>query len=233
MNCILLSSAIPEKTADEISGLTGCRTFALPGYGVLPESVRRHPDMLVFSYGGGIVTDKEYYSENKTLFDEISEASGKRIVLSEKDLGGEYPYDVRFNAFEINGTLFGRLASLSDRISDLFDNKVNVNQGYAKCSTAILPDSALITADRGIANAAVSNGIDALCVSPGGIILPGYDTGFIGGASFSYGDTLYFFGDIGTHPDHAEILMFADKHNCAVKSLLKGELFDFGGAVII
>ena len=228
MKFILLSSGIPEDAADKIETLTGCRVVRLPGYDKLPEPVRSHPDMLVFANGESIVIDGGYYSANRELFDGL----GKSIVISGNSIYEKYPGDVVFNSFFIDGTLFGRLDSLSEEVKKMFDKRVNVRQGYAKCSAAILPDGSVITADAGIASAVSANGHDVLTVSAGNIDLPGYDTGFIGGASFACGESLYFFGDPARHPDGDRIAEFADKHGCAVIPLSDGILFDHGGAVI-
>ena len=39
---------------------------------------------------------------------------------------------------------------------------INVKQGYAKCSICVVSDNAIITADKGIAKAAIQNRIDVL-----------------------------------------------------------------------
>ena len=92
-----------------------------------------------------------------------------------------------FNAAPVGRFIFGREDSMSRHILQVSAGKgmriVDVRQGYARCSTVIVGDSAIITQDRGIAGRARECGIDVLLVRPGHVRLDGYDTGFIGGAS--------------------------------------------------
>ena len=84
---------------------------------------------------------------------------------------------------------------LLGKVEELGLIRVNVSQGYAKCSTCVVGEDAIITYDRGIAKAADAAGMDVLVIEPGHVDLPGYDTGFIGGASG-------LVTDLRTHADH-------------------------------
>ena len=84
-----------------------------------------------------------------------------------------------------------------------------MNQGYAKCSTAVC-DRGIITADETIYSACCENGINALKITQGNVKLSGYEYGFIGGASGIIDGKLTFFGDIRKHPDYLKIKEFCD-----------------------
>ncbi|MCD7787401.1 MAG: hypothetical protein LUH59_00475, partial [Firmicutes bacterium] len=114
---------------------------------------------------------------------------------------------------------------------------VNVAQGYAKCSScvfgdrAVITDSAVITSNTSIYRAVKSHGGDAYLIGGGNITLPGYgngNDGFIGGASFYAGGTLYFLGDVDFHPDCGIIKEAAARHGVSVVSLSDEKLFDSG-----
>jgi len=94
--------------------------------------------------------------------------------------------------------------------------------------------NAVVTADASIYRSAKKYGIDALLISPGGIGIEKYDTGFIGGASgmLEIGKTAVF-GNILSHPDGEKILAFAHAHGEEIISLGEGKLFDYGGIVRI
>ena len=105
------------------------------------------------------------------------------------------------------------------------------NQGYAKCSCAIINENTVITADRSIANA-LDNFADVLLIKPGDIELPGYEYGFIGGCCGRLDkDKLAFYGDPYRHSSGREIVSFIEKHDCEPVSLKNGNLFDFGGFI--
>ena len=111
---------------------------------------------------------------------------------------------------------------------------VNVNQGYARCSTLIVAQNAAITADKSIEKALKSNGAEALLISEGNIRLEGFDYGFIGGASCTDEKTVYFFGNVKKHPDYEKIKAFCDRYNSNIEILCEDEpLTDIGGAVLI
>ena len=98
----------------------------------------------------------------------------------------------------------------------------------------MLLGDAIVTADKSIHRAAEARGIDALWISPGGVGIEKYDTGFIGGASSALckGKTAVF-GDIHSHPDGEKILSFARNRGEEIISLGEGALFDYGGIVRI
>ena len=104
---------------------------------------------------------------------------------------------------------------------------MSVNQGYAACSCLCFR-GLVITADRGIARA-LDGVCDTLLIKPGGISLPPYGTGFIGGASGADGDKVLFVGDIAAHPDGERMVSALESRGAKCASLGGGELFDVGG----
>jgi len=79
----------------------------------------------------------------------------------------------------------------------------------------------------------MSNGIDCILVSKDDIYLPGYDCGFIGGASVVLDDKVCFFGDVKKHRDYEKMLEFVRKYDKDVISLSDEKLTDIGGAVVV
>ncbi len=110
---------------------------------------------------------------------------------------------------------------------------LRVPQGYTKCSCAILADGAIITSDAGIERVTRAAGIDTLLISAGHVDLPGYNYGFIGGASGLCGNTLYFAGRIEDHPDYETIKDFSEKHGTELVSLGDEKLYDVGSLLFI
>ena len=112
--------------------------------------------------------------------------------------------------------------------------RIAVNQGYARCSVCVVSENAIITSDHGIATVAAKAGLDVLEITPGHIILDGFDYGFIGGASFKVSPTeLAFTGILDHHPDKAAILDFMKKYGVAPVYLTNNPIFDVGGAVLL
>jgi hypothetical protein len=97
----------------------------------------------------------------------------------------------------------------------------------------VVGDNAIITADPSIAKAVKEKGIDVLSVSPLGVRLDGYDYGFIGGASGTDEENVYFCGNIDLHPDSERIKAFCRKHGKNAVSLSDEPLYDYGTLIFI
>ena len=74
--------------------------------------------------------------------------------------------------------------------------------------------------------------MDVLLISEGNIILPGFNTGFIGGCSGKLNDTVFFNGDLSKHPNFIKIKDYIE--NRGLKCLwFKGTpLTDIGSVII-
>jgi hypothetical protein len=91
----------------------------------------------------------------------------------------------------------------------------------------------VLTADPALQKALRANDEGVVPLRKGGIELPGYDCGFIGGASVVTQDGVCFFGKIEDHPDYEAIKDFVGLEGKKVISLSDEKLTDIGGAVII
>ncbi len=209
-----------------MSGLYPCFCGALAdfGYDIIPTKNYNQ-----FSKPERLHADMQLLRINDRLF---------TIENCEKSLGERYPENVRLNCLLLGDCLYGKLSAVDDSVIDYcIENgiePVNVNQGYTRCSTLVVNENAVITSDKSIEKALKNNGADVLLITPGNIILEGFDYGFIGGASFTYGGTVYFFGNIKEHPDYEMIKAFCEKYNSNIEILCEEmPLTDIGGAVLI
>lgn len=209
----------------------------LPLDAALPAPVWGHSDLMIFRLDEYLVTRYKYYSIASREINLICKKAGLKLILSDSAVGLKYPNDCGFCAAVSGKNIICRRSSTDREILRLACETgykvLNVPQGYTKCSCAILADGAIITADRGIASVTLKNGIDTLLISEGHVNLPGYSYGFIGGATGLCGDTLYFCGDIKTHPDHEAIESFALKHKTKCVSLGNEQLYDVGSLIFI
>ena len=144
-----------------------------------------------------------------------------------------YPEDIAFNA-ACTGKYFIHNLSYTDeklllaaKAMDM--TLVNVRQGYTKCSTAVIDETSLITYDKGIVKACGKYPeLDVLEITPGHIVLDGYDTGFIGGTCGRIGDEIVFHGDLSSHPDFEPVKAFIEKRNLGIKWFPDFPLTDIG-----
>lgn len=184
--------------------MLGISSVLLPDNPLVDERLRGHADLSLCALGNGtfIVTQSVLsHSEFKNK---------ANILLNSSPQSAVYPLDAGLNAAVFGKTALHRLDITDERLKaelkTLGFKLINVRQGYTKCSVCILDETHIITQDAGIAAAAQENGIEALLIRAGGIILNGFGEGFVGGAAFKLSaDTVAFTGSLEMHPDAAEI----------------------------
>ncbi len=223
MKTVITDCRLSPACKASLSSL-GYKVIALPPWSALPAPVASHPDMLLFIYRNSVICHRDYYRLAKNEIDRL----GMDLVLTDESVENVYPKDILFNAAHVGEHLIGNLKHISSHIKELPLTAVDTKQGYAKCSTCVVSDNAIITADTSIEAAAIGADIDVLKISPGHILLPGYDSGFIGGASGTTDEFVAFCGNIDLHPDADEIRSFCKKHKKEALSLSNEPLFDAG-----
>ncbi len=218
---LYIGSGVSEKMRDTL------RKMNIP-FAVMPDNpdlaspLASHPDMSAVRVCGRM------FSTGKAaeFFD---------CTDTGESFGECYPDDVLFNGFTLCGKLFCYEKAFSRAVIEFAKGNgvdtANVKQGYAKCSTLVLGDNGIITADKGIANAAKPF-CRVLLIECGGISLPPYEYGFIGGASFIIGDKVFFFGDVSGHKNAKEILNFISDCGFSAVSLSDEPLCDCGGGIL-
>ena len=186
--------------------------------GIVSPPLSCHPDMFMCRLG---------YSDDAELI--------SCLGRDDTGLSPEYPRDIAYNAactgrFFIHNLRYTAPALLK-AAEDLGMIMVNVRQGYSKCSTVIVDRDSIITYDQGLAKSCAAAGLDVLTVSAGHVLLPGYDTGFIGGASGRVGDTIYFNGDLSAHPDFDRIKEFISERGLGLTWFSEWPLTDIGSII--
>jgi len=208
----------------------------LPPFSRLAVHVAAHPDMLVFAFGKSIYTWEEYLCEQKGVFGCLEDV-GYEIKTVEEKASPQYPDDVRLNCALVGKRLIAGKRGMSKTLLSLARKEglsvLPVNQGYAKCSTAVVSGNAVITADISVFRACENEGISVLKISHGNIALDGYGEGFIGGATGADGENVYFCGDLSTHPDGERIEQFCKDNGKRAVSLCKLPLYDYGTVIFV
>jgi hypothetical protein len=147
-----------------------------------------------------------------------------------------YPADVPYNA-ACTGKHFIHFLPATDSAllqmaQDMNLELINVRQGYTKCNTVVVDENSLITSDKGIFFTLKElTDIDCLLIQPGYINLPGYETGFIGGASGKVGNRILFHGNLRDHPDSLKIIKFIEAKDLDVVWFEEFPLTDIGSII--
>lgn len=227
----IIDTRMPKKAKETL--MKRFPTIELPPSPDLDSRVASHPDMLMFSSNGRLFINENYFNITKDLF-KIKDID---IIRCDGKLSEKYPDDIAFNCFISNGTLFGNISHTAKEIITFANeqgiSKKAVSQGYAKCSTVVLGNDRIITADKSIYKAYTQNSDRALLVSPKGVSLNGYNCGFIGGATGVLDKEIFFSGDISLHPDYQKIQEFTKKLGYKITSLSNEPLYDVGTILFI
>ena len=200
----------------------------------LYEAVSFHPDMLLHHTGGNHIVHAPGIGFE--LAASLMEA-GFRLICGETELAPVYPRDIAYNAARVGDFYFHNLKHtdpmLRKELEKAGAEPVHVEQGYTKCSIAIIDDSIIITSDAGIARAAGKKGIQALLIHPAqNILLPGLDSGFIGGATGLVGkNKLSVNGDTRLLQDYTSIYRFLSQKKCELLSLSDLQVTDTGSII--
>ena len=144
------------------------------------------------------------------------------VFANTAEIGSEYPQNAAFCAAALDRYFIHNLNITAPRLLEIAERAglkpVHVNQGYTKCSCAVVDGKSVITSDKGIARALIALGdVDVLEVNKGHILLPGYQYGFIGGASGRVGEEFVFCGDITVHSDFERIQDFVESRGVRLK----------------
>jgi hypothetical protein len=201
----------------------------------LYPAISYHPDIQLHP-----INEKEIVIA-PNVYDNMEKALtqlGLSVIKGSTDLKSNYPHNVAYNVARISNFAIHCFKYTDPNLLKLLKQEdvefIDVKQGYSKCSICIINERAIITADQGIAKAVEKNGIEALLVSPGYILLPGLSYGFIGGASGLLGrDQLAFSGNLSHHPDYVRIIKFLDEQKMNPIFLSHEDLIDIGSMIPI
>ena len=222
-------SETEEKNLNKI----GYNCIKCPPSEKLLDAVKGHPDMLL-----NVVDNKNImvHKDMESGFVNLLKDLKKNVYYSQKSLSKKYPSDIILNALNAGSYFVHNLKYSDKNLLKFFENKVriNVKQGYTKCSTAVVSEKAAITSDKGIGYALRALSFDVLLLPPGDILLPGMNYGFIGGTCGLTSDNrMIFYGNLTNYAYGKEVLEFLNKYNITPIYLGDGKLIDRGSIFFI
>lgn len=212
-----------EKTFDDV--------ILLPPDDTIAEPVSCHPDMIFAVLDGHLFLHESYYSANRDVVSKIASLGGFTVCTSDSIRTPRYPNDVAFNIALWRDTVICRHDVTCPALLDFAKGRgyrvIPVKQGYAGCSCLVTED-AVLTFDSGIAGVLQRNDIPCVLLEGGGVSLPGYDCGFIGGAGGACDNVIYLFGNADTLPCAEKLYGVG----YSVVSLSPSPVVDYGGIKI-
>lgn len=218
----IIDPRMPIEAKEKLKRLNHC-VVETPLHKKLHKPVQGHSDMMIFNY-----RDKVIYEPGLERIAELLTQNGYKCVKGESLESGRYPKDIIYNACAIGRYIIHYNGRVENNIEDIKARHIRINQGYAKCSIIPVDNKRIITSDKGIKAAWEKAGGIALLVRPGYIKLPGYKTGFIGGAAGVTDKQVLFAGNLKAHPDAQAIRVFIKKSGKGIIELYDGLLYDVG-----
>lgn len=214
----------------------GIRLIKTRKHCMVYEAVSFHPDIMLHHIGA----EKIVYAPgtDAELLNELS-SMGFGLIRGKTVLSAHYPGNIAYNVARVGSLAFHSLkytdAVLAEELGKAGIELIHVNQGYAKCSTAVINERTIITADPGIAKAAEKKGIEVLKIHQDtGIMLPGLDKGFIGGCSGLIDKNSWAVaGNAGTLESFFTIKSFLKYKNMEIISLSNEKVVDIGSIIPI
>ena len=197
------------------------------------NAISCHPDICVIKLNdNNILVAPNVFD----YYDSYLTPLGFNVIKGNSNINNRYPNNVHYNVVILGNNVIHNFKYTDNVLLDYIEknnmNKINVNQGYCKCSICIVDENSIITSDEGIYKEVIKHNIDCLLIEKGHIDLFELDYGFIGGCSGLISkDTLAFFGNIEKHPNFNEINKFVSERNKKILSLSKEKLTDLGSLI--
>ncbi len=222
----IISENCPTAAVKKLS--ESFTVLKLPPDPLLDAPVAHHPDMLITTLDGKLFCHQTYYRLAYKVIDKIVDLCKLNLVCTDAPRAAKYPLDVGLNALVLpdRQQLIARRASLAPELLPYL--AVDTKQGYAGCSSLYIGGT-LVTADPSIYCAGEKIGIPVYKIPVGGIQLPGYNTGLIGGCGGVWENTVYLYGRTNNSCAGIALLGYCQKRRIPVVELWDGILSDFGG----
>ncbi len=194
-------------------------------------AIAGHPDIFLLKIDKSLIVAPN----TPVTFKQRLQKAGVTLIEGKSEVGKRYPGTARYNAVNTRNLLIHNLKITDPVVLKLSEGKkqIHVNQGYTRCNLLPLPDESFITSDEGIYKVLKTSGFDILYVRPQGILLPGFDNGFIGGCAGVFDDRIYFTGSLKYFPEGDKIKAFLKEKNLQIIELYDGPLFDGGSLLFI
>jgi hypothetical protein len=226
---IIIDRKIPGEAREKISAWGS--VLELQTEGIVYPAISGHPDIFFCKTPGGLVVSPNL---PESYFQQL-EKHKIMYLKGNYSTGFRYPASVHYNVAIDDRYLFHRL-EITDPVvlqNSHILKKIAVKQGYTRCNLVLLRDHHYITSDPGIYRTLIRHGLEGLFVSPGGILLPGFQNGFIGGTMGILKDQVFITGALSFFPEGENVRKYLASLHYETIELYDGPLIDGGGIMFL
>ncbi|MCX6245976.1 MAG: hypothetical protein NTU98_14880 [Bacteroidetes bacterium] len=226
---IIIDKKIPQEARERLS--ESGDLLELETEGIVYPAISGHPDIFFCKTPGGLVVAPnlpEYYFN-------LLEKHGVKYFKGNNPSSIHHPASVHYCSSLDNRYLVHRLRYTDPVILQNSHtlNKIAVKQGYTRCNLLLLKDHHYLTSDAGIHHTLMHHGLNGLFVSPDGIILQGFQNGFIGGTMGIVKDQVFILGQLSQYAEGERVRNYLSSLDYQVIELYDGPLVDGGGILFI
>lgn len=202
----------------------------LPYQSSVYDEISSHPDIFFCK-----INNQIFQAPNLKLENKLKTKQGSNSV------GAQYPEDIKYNICQIGKRVIHNFKYTDPAVAKYIDStgiqKINIKQGYSKCSISVTSENSCITSDEGICETLKRKNIDVLLLGNTNIRLldkNGLQTkmsGFIGGATAVIEDKFIIFGDSNKISNKASLIEHLNNHNLKLVDFKNLEIIDYGSII--
>lgn len=195
------------------------------------DEISAHPDIFFCK-----INDQVFQAPNLKLEKQLQTKKGSSPV------GKQYPDDIKYNICQIGRKIIHNFKYTDSLVNDYINSiglkKINIKQGYAKCSIAVTSENSCITSDEGIYKTLQKENIDVLLLRDEIIQLQDKNknitnmNGFIGGSSCIIDNKFILFGDSDKLNSKSKLVDFLNKQKLELIDFKNLEIIDYGGVIL-
>lgn len=202
----------------------------LPYQSSVYEEISSHPDIFFCK-----INNQIFQTPNLKLENKLKTKQGANPV------GAQYPEDIKYNICQIGKRAIHNFKYTDPAVAEYIDStglqKINIKQGYSKCSISVTSENSCITSDEGIYETLKRENMDVLLLDNTNIRLVDKNglqakmNGFIGGATAVIEDKFIIFGDSNKILDKASLIEHLNNHNLKLVDFKNLEIIDYGSII--
>ena len=195
------------------------------------DEISAHPDIFFCK-----INDQIFQAPNLKLEKQLKTQKGSSSV------GKQYPDDVKYNICQLGKKIIHNFKYTDSLVNDYINSigleKINIKQGYTKCSIAVTSENSCITSDEGIYKTLQKENIDVLLLRDEIIHLQDKNknitnmNGFIGGSSCIIDNKFILFGDSDKLNSKSKLVDFLNKQKLELIDFKNLEIIDYGGVIL-
>jgi hypothetical protein len=231
---LIVDYRTPEEERLELRSL-GFRVVLSEPLDFLYEAVKGHPDLQFVNACGTLICHKGIAPEKSSELN----ALGIQFTRSRNPIAPPYPGHIILNAAISDDLLIHRLSDTDPAVLDACPSlkRVDVRQGYTRCSLAYVGEDSYVTSDTGISRALRGLDKNVLLLPEGDVHLEGFSHGFIGGClsrvTYKEEKLLLVTGSLDSYRYGQDLRAFLRNIGIGVCSIGSGSLKDRGSIIQI